>query len=292
MKTTVLTRKNRNGLSEIDGLFDDLMNGLHAYHLLFESTATRSLARSGPSFTRDHVLLNILDNVAGRIEAFRFVAGQWQGHEIKAPLTGTLSASSLHDPFVKDDPLANHYSMSYLDFLTPASLFLAKAGSDERELLKRNPTFFDNAGLRTEQRFATSKDGTKVPYFVVYPKGAKTDGTNPTVLYGYGGFQISMTPFYSGGWGTTWLQRGGVLVTGRLGLDGWLARRLDAHLVLWPPHHRLARSLQPGVGFFAHAAARGHPQLFVSHGAQGHDEGVSRTPPGLSLALASHHECG
>jgi len=135
---------------------------------------------------------------------------------VKAPFPGALGAVGMHDPFVKDDPLANHYSMSYLDFLTPASLYLGKAGSDERELLKRNPTFFDGTGMRTEQRFATSKDGTQVPYFVVYPKGAKTDGTNPTVLYGYGGFQISMTPFYSGGWGTTWLQRGGVFVVANI----------------------------------------------------------------------------
>ena len=212
---TVDSRTFKNG-SLLAIKFDDLMNGLYGYHVLFEPTATRSLARSGPSFTRDHVVLNILDNVAGRIEALQFVAGQWHSHEVKAPLTGTLSANSLHDPFVKDDPLANHYLMSYLDFLTPASLVLGQVGSDARELLKSNPVFFDSKGMRTEQRFATSKDGTKVPYFVVYPKNYKPDGTNPTVLYGYGGFQISMAPFYSGGWGTTWYQRGGVFVVANI----------------------------------------------------------------------------
>ena len=196
--------------------FDTLMKGERNYQVLFEPTATRSLARSGPSTTRDYLLLNILDNVAGRIEELKFEGGKWQRREVKAPSPGTLSASGMHDPFVKDDPLANHYSMSYLDFLTPASLYLGKAGSDERELLKSNPSFFDKAGMRTEQRFATSKDGTQVPYFVVYPKNAKTDGTNPTVLYGYGGFQISMAPFYSGGWGTTWYERGGVFVVANI----------------------------------------------------------------------------
>ena len=196
--------------------FDDLMRGQRNYQVLFEPTATRSLARSGPTTTRDYLLLNILDNVAGRIEELQFVGGKWQRREVKAPSPGTLSASGMHDPFVKDDPLANHYSMSYLDFLTPASVFLGKAGSDERELLKSNPSFFEKAGMKTEQRFATSKDGTKVPYFVVFPKNAKTDGTNPTVLYGYGGFQISMAPFYSGGWGTTWYERGGVYVVANI----------------------------------------------------------------------------
>jgi prolyl oligopeptidase len=196
--------------------FDALMRGERSFELLFEPTATRSLSRSGPTTTRDFLLLNILDNVSGRIEELQYLGGKWQRREVKAPSPGALGAVGMHDPFVKDDPLANHYSMSYLDFLTPASLYLSKAGSDERELLKRNPTFFDSTGMRAEQRFATSKDGTQVPYFVVYPKGVKTDGTNPTVLFGYGGFQISMTPFYSGGWGTTWLQRGGVFVVANI----------------------------------------------------------------------------
>ena len=212
---TVAERTYKSG-SLLAIKFDALIRGERSFELLFEPTATRSLSRSGPTTTRDFLLLNILDNVAGRIEELQYLGGKWQRREVKAPFPGALGAIGMHDPFVKDDPLANHYSMSYLDFLTPASLYLGKAGSDERELLKRNPIFFDGTGMRTEQRFATSKDGTQVPYFVVYPQGAKTDGTNPTVLYGYGGFQISMTPFYSGGWGTTWLQRGGVFVVANI----------------------------------------------------------------------------
>ena len=212
---TVAERSYKSG-SLLAIKFDALIRGERSFELLFEPTATRSLSRSGPTTTRDFLLLNILDNVAGRIEELQYLGGKWQRREVKAPFPGALGAVGMHDPFVKDDPLANHYSMSYLDFLTPASLYLGKAGSDERELLKRNPIFFDGTGMRTEQRFATSKDGTQVPYFVVYPQGAKTDGTNPTVLYGYGGFQISMTPFYSGGWGTTWLQRGGVFVVANI----------------------------------------------------------------------------
>ena len=212
---TVAERTYKSG-SLLAIRFDALIRGERSFELLFEPTATRSLSRSGPTTTRDFLLLNILDNVAGRIEELQYLGGKWQRREVKAPFPGALGAVGMHDPFVKDDPLANHYSMSYLDFLTPASLYLGKAGSDERELLKRNPTFFDGTGMRTEQRFAISKDGTQVPYFVVYPQGAKTDGTNPTVLYGYGGFQISMTPFYSGGWGTTWLQRGGVFVVANI----------------------------------------------------------------------------
>ena len=211
----VADRTYKNG-SLLAIQFDELLDGKRNYHVLFEPTSTRSLSREGFSTTRDHVLLNILDNVAGRIEELSFHEGKWQRREVKVPLTGTLSARGLHDPFVKEDPLAHHYVMSYLDFLTPASLYLGKADSDERELLKSNPVFFDSQGMRTEQRFAASKDGTQVPYFVVYPKNFKSDGTNPTVLYGYGGYQISMAPFYSGGWGTTWYQRGGVFVVANI----------------------------------------------------------------------------
>ena len=60
------------------------------------------------------------------------------------------------------------------------------------------PAFFDAKGMTTEQFEATSKDGTKIPYFVVRPKGVKSDGTAPTLLYGYGGFEVSEVPSYSG----------------------------------------------------------------------------------------------
>ena len=68
--------------------------------------------------------------MSGRIEELQYLGGKWQRREVKAPFPGALGAVGMHDPFVKDDPLANHYSMSYLDFLTPASLYLGKAGSD------------------------------------------------------------------------------------------------------------------------------------------------------------------
>ena len=104
------------------------MKGERNFEVLFEPSSTRSLSRGGPTLTRDFVLLNIMDNVASRIEELQYLGGKWQRREVKAPFPGALGAAGMHDPFVKNDPLANHYSMSYLDFLTPASLFLAKAG--------------------------------------------------------------------------------------------------------------------------------------------------------------------
>jgi len=177
---------------------------------LFTPTATRSL--SGYTSTRDHVLLNIIDNVAGKLEQWHKVGDKFTRREIAAPFPGALGVSGLYDPQIKNDPLAETYWLTYTDFLTPDSLYLATTANNERQLFKSRDALFDSAGMRAEQRFATSKDGTKVPYFVVWPKGAKPDGNNPTLLYGYGGFEISMKPWYSGGYGRAWYQRGGVLV--------------------------------------------------------------------------------
>ena len=93
---------------------------------------------------------------------------------------------------------------------------LARAGTDAVEVLKQRPRYFDSAGMTAEQRFATSADGTQVPYFIVRPKGGRDDGDNPTLLYGYGGFEVSMQPWYSGGFGLAWYERGGVLVVANI----------------------------------------------------------------------------
>ena len=181
---------------------------------LFTPTATRSLAGFSP--TRSRVLLSVLDNVAGRIEAWQPAPAGWTMREVKAPFPGTLGVGSLHDPQVADDPLGESFFLTYTDFVTPDSLYLGRTDSDTLERLKSRPAFFDAQGMRVEQLFATSKDGTRVPYFVVWPKGATADGRNPTLLYGYGGFEQSMQPWYSGGFGTGWYRKGGVLVVANI----------------------------------------------------------------------------
>jgi len=188
--------------------------GRPQWRSLFTPTATRSLA--GTTLLRHTVLLELLDNVAGRLEEQRLDGAGWQRREVQAPFPGTLHAQSLHDPWVQDDPLGDSYLLSYTDFLTPESLLLGHAGSDEREPLKSRPAFFDAEGMRVDQRFATSKDGTRVPYFVVWPKGATADGDNPTLLYGYGGFEVPLQPGYSGGFGSAWYGRGGVQVVANI----------------------------------------------------------------------------
>jgi prolyl oligopeptidase len=186
------------------------LKGDRRFTALFTPTATRSLAGYGTTKTR--LILNVLDNVSGRIEEVTPTAAGWMHRAVDAPFPGSLSTAELYDPHVADDPLAEAYFLSYTDFLTPDSLYLAHVGGDQRELLKARPHFFDSTGMHVEQKFATSKDGTKVPYFIIWPKGAKPDGQNPTLLYGYGGFEVSLTPAYSGGIGKAWYEHGGVWV--------------------------------------------------------------------------------
>ncbi len=181
---------------------------------LFSPTPARSLR--GWSTTRTTVLLSVLEDVTGKLEEQRLQDGRWTRREVRTPSPGTLSVAPLHDPLLGDDPLQETYLLSYTDFLTPDSLALGRTGSDAREPLKARPAFFDAAGMRVEQLFATSKDGTRVPYFVVWPRGARADGENPTLLYGYGGFRVSQVPWYSAGFGTAWYARGGVLVVANI----------------------------------------------------------------------------
>ena len=188
--------------------------GERRWQPLFTPTATRSLA--GYTFTRDHVLLNVMDNVASRLELWHKAGSTLTGRQIDAPFPGSLGVGSLHDPLLPADDLAESYWLTYTDFLTPDSLFLGSTAHDQRELLKSRQALFDAKGQRTEQRFATSKDGTRVPYFIVWPEGAFANGLNPTLLYGYGGFEIALKPWYSGGFGRAWYQHGGVLVVANI----------------------------------------------------------------------------
>ena len=119
-------------------------------------------------------------------------------------------------PATSDGSLAGRYWFTYVDFLTADSLALATAGTDARETLKTRSALFDPAGMHVDQFFARSKDGTQVPYFVVWPKGlsaaAPAHGDMPTLLYGYGGFEISMHPFYSAACGAERYAKGGAFV--------------------------------------------------------------------------------
>ena len=187
-----------------------LMEGKAEPVALFTPTAQRSLA--GYTTTATSVVLNVMQDVTGRLEVRRPEGAAWSLRTIPVPNTGTLSVASLHDATVADDEWAEGLLVSYTDLLTPESLLLARADRSGIENLKGRQAQFSTNGLRLDQRFAVSKDGTRIPYFIVIPTGPRASGAKPTLLYGYGGFDISMRSAYSGGIGRAWLARGGVYV--------------------------------------------------------------------------------
>ncbi len=186
----------------------DYLAGKRNFDVLFEPTERTALA--GFTSTKNYMLINVLDNVRNRVYEFQHKDGKWVRREVALPGFGSVGVGAL------DDDESDEYFFTHTDFLTPSTLYLAKAGSDTREKLKSLPAFFDASPYEVVQQETASKDGTKVPYFVLKAKTTKLDGTNPTLLYGYGGFQVSQTPNYSALVGNAWLANGGIYVVANI----------------------------------------------------------------------------
>ena len=188
--------------------FEKFMKGERDFEILFAPTDRKSLA--GWTLTKNILILNELDNVKNQLVELKRDGATWTRRNISLPGLGTVSASAI------DADVSDEYWLTLTDYLTPSTLYWAKAGTDTREKLKSLPAFFDSAPFKVEQFQATSKDGEKIPYFVIMRKDAKLDSTNPTLLYGYGGFEISQLPSYSGVIGNGWLMQGGVYVVANI----------------------------------------------------------------------------
>jgi len=189
--------------------FDDFMAGQRDLVVLFTPTETTSL--SGYSWTRHHLILDVLDNVVSRLEVLTPQAGDWK----RAPLGGAPAFSTISAGGIDPDD-SDAYFLTVSGYLAPTTLYYGVLDQGDAQPIKQAPAFFDASQNEVQQHFTTSKDGTRVPYFVIAPKNLKLDGTNPTLLYGYGGFEVSLQPAYSGGVGRSWLERGGVYVVANI----------------------------------------------------------------------------
>ncbi|WP_405548635.1 prolyl oligopeptidase family serine peptidase [Variovorax paradoxus] len=191
--------------------FDDYMAGKREITVLFEPDDTTAL--DDYSWTRHHLILNVMHDVVNRLEVLTPGAGskEWKRESLGgAPELSTIAAGGI------DEDENDDYFLTVSGFLQPTTLYIGTIGRGEPEPLKDSPAFFDASGYRVSQHFATSKDGTRVPYFEIAPRNLQADGKNPTLQYAYGGFEISLQPSYSGAIGRAWLEQGGVYVVANI----------------------------------------------------------------------------
>jgi len=198
---TVGGKKYKQGsLINID--YDGFLKGDRNFSLIYNPGPRESIVSVGN--TKDFLLIDKLDNVRGKLYKYVLNNNKWSGEKINAPDYGTIGVVSTSD-------FSDKFFFSYTNFLNPSTLYLYEEDGTINKV-KSLPQFFDAEKYEVKQYEAVSKDRTKIPYFIVYNKNIKYDGSNPTLQYAYGGFEISLTPRYSATIGTEWLNNGGVYV--------------------------------------------------------------------------------
>ncbi|RYG16324.1 MAG: S9 family peptidase, partial [Caulobacteraceae bacterium] len=162
-------------------------------------------AIEGVNVTRNRLVVALYDNVRGSVRVYTPGDSEWAHTTLDLPQNVSVGIGSASE---KDDKVF----VSVTGYLNPSSLWLADAATGAVDQVKSMPAKFDAAGMTVDQHEARSADGTMIPYFVVHKADMPLDGSNPTLLYGYGGFESSLLPGYSATVGKLWLERGGVYV--------------------------------------------------------------------------------
>ncbi len=171
--------------------------------------AAANEAVDGVATTRNRLLVALYRDVKGTLQSLAHGPQGWTRTSIAMPEGGSVDLDAADDA-------SERAIVTTRNFLTPTQQWLVDAGDGARTLLRSLPEQFDASHDGGEQAWATSSDGLRIPSFVVRPKDLKRDGSAPTLLYAYGGFQVSETPWYSGVFGRLWLARGGVLVVANI----------------------------------------------------------------------------
>lgn len=182
--------------------FNELIEGKNNFELVVQPDERSSI--TSITNTKDRLLLNMLVNVKSELYSYNYTNG-WQNEQIKVPDFGAITLGVA-------DEFSNSYFFYFQNFLEPSTLYHGNAVTCDYTAVKSLPSWFDTDKFEVEQFEAVSKDGTRIPYFVVHAKSMKRNGKNPTLLYAYGGFEIPMIPSYSATTGTNWLEKGGVYV--------------------------------------------------------------------------------
>lgn len=157
----------------------------------------------GVMTTRDFLVLSTMENVQGRLKIIRPSDGKWTVEEVPVPGIGTVGLAG-------SDDLSNDWFFTFNNPVTPTTLY--HGDGKEIKPIKKQKDYFNAVGVKVDQFEVASKDGTMIPYFIVYPEDMTYDGTNPTLVYGYGGFNSATRPGYSSITGIGWIEKGGVYV--------------------------------------------------------------------------------
>lgn len=156
----------------------------------------------GVSITKDALLINTIENVKSVLYKSHFEKKQWINTAVETPEFGNISV-------IDASRTRNDYFYQYSNFITPPTLYFVDKNQD---IVRQGKEKFKAANLEVNQHEVLSKDGTSVPYFIIHKKDIELNGNNPTLVYAYGGFNVSITPSYSTRTGIGWLEKGGVYV--------------------------------------------------------------------------------
>jgi prolyl oligopeptidase len=183
--------------------FTELLKGNKDISVILEPDEFSSI--SGISTTKNKLLVNVLTDVTSNLFVYSFTNRNWTSQKVDAPKLGTISIAATTG-------LSDQYFFDFENHITPTTLYAADASNNTFKAYQSLPAYFDASKYEVKQYKAKSKDGTLIPYFMVSAKDMKSDGTNPTLVYAYGGFELSQKPIYSATTGSAWLDKGGVFV--------------------------------------------------------------------------------
>ncbi|QIS07747.1 prolyl oligopeptidase family serine peptidase [Nocardia brasiliensis] len=160
--------------------------------------------------TRDRLVVTSLNDVRGRAAVYTPQPdGSWSAAPIPLPDNAAVAA-------VDADAKGRTAYLSVTSFLEPTAVWRLDTVTGQAQPVKSTPPRFDSSRYVVDQHKAVSPDGTQVPYFIVHSAGQRLDGSTPTIMYGYGGFELSQTPTYDGVLGRLWLERGGAFVVANI----------------------------------------------------------------------------
>lgn len=186
--------------------FDEFLNGGRDFSIVVDPDERSSVINF--SSTRDYLLVNTIRNVRGELYRYRPEGREWKKERIGMPEFGSIHV-------IDADERSNDFFITYTDYLTPATLYRVNE-SGRATPVRSGPSYFEANGLTIEQQEAISTDGARIPYFIIHRRDIPLNGTTPTILYGYGGFRVALTPNYDATVGTSWLEDGGAYVVANI----------------------------------------------------------------------------